>query len=54
MKIKVEVKKVVNFRNDKGDGEILKEEKRGERKMRGKREERKEGKERKEKGEKGW
>ena len=54
MKIKVEVKIVVNFGNIKGDGEILKEEKRGERKIRGKRKERKERQERKEKGEKGW
>ena len=45
MKIKVEVTIVVSFGNEKGDGEILKEEKRGGRKMRGERKERKERRE---------
>ena len=47
MKIKVEVKIVVNFGNDKGDGEILKEEKRGEK------DERKEKREKRKEREKG-
>ena len=47
MKIKVEVKIVVNFGNIKGDGEILKEEKRGEK------DERKEKREKRKEREKG-